>query len=163
MPSSEKRASKTMTKKKAKPVPAPELGQSQPKTHVGPRLFYVRDSRGTPVGAVAYRTTSAERGELAVGVSTWNKNDPFDKDICRSVALGRCNVLGVRTESPMSFWLSVSGDRPPSSYEVLSAILAREKHLFLPERFTRAAHRYLKLLTEIEEAKKFLDEKGIAR
>lgn len=50
------------------------------------RIKYVRDARKNPVGCVAY---VVKDNELKMGIASCNPQDPFKKEISRSLAVGR--------------------------------------------------------------------------
>ena len=61
------------------------------------RIKYVRDARKNPVGCVAY---TVNEGQLKLGVASCNPQDPFKKEISRSLAIGRLMTSPEKSSAP---------------------------------------------------------------
>lgn len=99
------------------------------------RFMFIRNSKGHPVGCMAYRVNPgisdfdrALRGTIEFEVSTHNPLDPFDRALGRSIAEGRL------MKHPMV--LAQSENDP--LYDAMLHMLSNEA---VPERLKRAIKR----------------------
>jgi len=55
------------------------------------KLAYIRNEKNLPIVAVAW-TAPDNDGNVGVGVSVWNRRDPYNKKILHKVAVGRAEA-----------------------------------------------------------------------
>lgn len=107
------------------------------------QIKYIRDDKGFPIATLAVRDDTSTAS--AVGISVWNRNDPFDKSLGRRVAIGRANMLKVGEFKEKAFWIHTSPsaeteDRFRLAMECCVVLNGPER---LPTRVVRAIKRDL--------------------
>ncbi len=108
---------------------------------MNPRIVYLRNDAGVPVGCVAMKFLP-ESGIVRYQISVQNPIDKFNRSLARTIALGRLDVN----------WYSASCQDPCASvhkytYVVMQHIVSHSKSY--PKRAVKAAKQWINFVDSI--------------
>jgi len=107
-----------------------------------PKVFYVRDAKKFPFATVSYVSSCEKAGSLCVGVSVWDRQNPFKKSRGRAIAEGRAVGLYFDQKS-QKLYATLMVDTAENTTDrhnaILKNLVENAKALGLPSGFVAAA------------------------
>jgi len=97
------------------------------------QIFYLRDRNGQPVGCLAY--VHFNDGQVDYQLSFLNPRDKFNREVARTIAIGRL------IETPLTINVRKSHSRHDSIRSILNVV---RKDSSIPSRARRAASLWLR-------------------